>query len=61
MLFRTLSMLVALTVTAAFFGWVKSSGQTGESNRIDQALSLSSLMNGKKPRVLKRQVAETAP
>lgn len=61
MLFRTLSMVISLTVTAAFFGWVKSSGKSTEATRLDETLSLSSLMNVKKPRVSRHQVAETNP
>jgi hypothetical protein len=61
MLFRTLSMLISLTVTAAFFGWVKSSSKSPETTRLDEALSLSSLMPSKKPRVVRRHIAETTP
>lgn len=61
MLFKTLSMLISLTVTAAFLGWVKSSSKSPETTRLDEALSLSSLMPSKKPRVVRRHVAETTP
>lgn len=61
MLFRTLSMVISLTVTAAFFGWVKTSSKSPETTRLDEALSLSSLMPSKKARTVRRQVAETTP
>ncbi|NBO38852.1 hypothetical protein EBU99_09740 [bacterium] len=61
MLFKTLSMLIALTVTAAFFGWVKSTSKTVDTARLDESLSYNSLMAGKKTRINRRHVADALP
>lgn len=61
MLMRATYILISLVVTATFLGWVKSGSQTPDSPRIDEMLSLNAFLSQKKPKVVRRQVAETNP
>ncbi|MEN9529464.1 MAG: hypothetical protein RI932_1337 [Pseudomonadota bacterium] len=61
MLFRGISMVVSLTITAAFFGWVRSSSQTPSSTRLDEIFTLNSGTANKKARPARRSVAEATP
>gem|GEM_PF-660026 len=61
MLFRAVSILISLTITAAFFGWVRSSSQTPASTRLDEIFSLESGTPAKKSRASRRSVAEARP
>ncbi|MEY4066084.1 MAG: hypothetical protein RIR26_2292 [Pseudomonadota bacterium] len=61
MLFRATYILVTLVVMASFLGWVKSGSKTPDSPRFDEMLSLNTLVPQKKPKIIRRQVADTTP
>lgn len=62
MLMRLASSLFALTVAAAFLGWIRSHSTQPETTRIDEVLSLSSIFSVpvKKNKHSRQHVAEAA-
>lgn len=65
MLFRTISAMIALTITAGFLGWIKSSLVVEEraGTRIDEMLTATTSQSvaSKKMRNSRRHLAETLP
>ncbi|NBX18108.1 MAG: hypothetical protein EBR09_12165 [Proteobacteria bacterium] len=63
MLFRLISAFTALTIAAAFLGWVKSHSPDGhDGRRIDEFFSVQGgpPASGKKVRTNRLQVADSA-
>ncbi|MEY3902215.1 MAG: hypothetical protein RL189_1521 [Pseudomonadota bacterium] len=61
MLTRLTSSLFALTVAAAFLGWVRSHSTQPETTRIDEVLSASAIFSPPaKKKSSRQQVAEAA-
>lgn len=65
MLFRTISAMIALTITAGFLGWIKSSlvAEERAGTRIDEILAANTPQSvaSKKLRNPRRHVAESLP
>lgn len=63
MFLRVISALIALTFTAGFLGWVKSSSGRSEKLLVDEVFKFDTLSatNGKKNRTNRQQLAEVVP